>query len=91
VRHTAPDLLLAYFPEPRKWFRLASYLFLAKPVNETHSRDRERPDIDYPFHDKVVTVTTCGRICFDCQKINLSRVRGFGPASKKMGLQLKRS
>lgn len=32
------------------------------------------PDIDYPFHDKTVTVTTCGRICFNRQKINLSLV-----------------
>jgi hypothetical protein len=32
------------------------------------------PDLDYPFHDKVVTVTTCGRICFNRQKINLSVV-----------------
>jgi hypothetical protein len=30
------------------------------------------PDLDYPFHDKAVTVTTCGRICFDRKKINLS-------------------
>src|ERR1700722_13924800 len=32
------------------------------------------PDPDYPFHDKTVTVTTCGRICFNRQKINLSLV-----------------
>ena len=32
------------------------------------------PDIDYPFHDKAVTVTTCGRICFNRRKINLSQV-----------------
>jgi putative transposase len=32
------------------------------------------PDVDYPFHDKAVTVTTCGRICFNRQKINLSQV-----------------
>jgi putative transposase len=32
------------------------------------------PDLDYPLHDKVVTVTTCGRICFNRQKINLSLV-----------------
>jgi putative transposase len=32
------------------------------------------PDLDYPFHDKAVTVTTCGRICFNRQKINLSQV-----------------
>jgi putative transposase len=32
------------------------------------------PELDYPFHDKAVTVTTCGRICFDSRKINLSQV-----------------
>src|SRR6202051_2100094 len=26
------------------------------------------PELDYPFHDKTVTVTTCGRICFNRQK-----------------------
>lgn len=31
-------------------------------------------DIEYPFHDRAVTVTTCGRICFNRQKINLSQV-----------------
>ena len=31
-------------------------------------------ELDYPFHDKTVTVTTCGRICFNRQKINLSTV-----------------
>jgi putative transposase len=31
-------------------------------------------DLDYPFHDKTATVTTCGRICFNRQKINLSTV-----------------
>lgn len=32
------------------------------------------PDLDYPFHDKSVVVTTCGRICFRTRKINLSQV-----------------
>ena len=32
------------------------------------------PDLDYPFHDKTVTVTTCERICFNRRKINLSTV-----------------
>jgi putative transposase len=32
------------------------------------------PDLDYPFHDKAVTVTTCGRICYKRKKINLSQV-----------------
>jgi putative transposase len=32
------------------------------------------PDLDYPFHDKAVIVTTCGRICYNRKKINLSIV-----------------
>ncbi|RVA79785.1 transposase, partial [Mesorhizobium sp. M7A.F.Ca.US.006.04.2.1] len=32
------------------------------------------PDLDHPFHDKAVTVTTCGRICYNRKKINLSLV-----------------
>ncbi len=35
---------------------------------------RGLPELDYPFHDKAVTVTTCGRICFNRQKVNLSTV-----------------
>ena len=32
------------------------------------------PDIDYPFHDKTIVVTRCGRICLGSKKINLSQV-----------------
>jgi hypothetical protein len=35
---------------------------------------RGPPDIEYPFHDRAATITTCGRICFNRQKINLSQV-----------------
>lgn len=35
---------------------------------------RGLPEVDYPFHDKVVTVTHCGRICHKRKKINLSQV-----------------
>ena len=31
-------------------------------------------DITYPFHDRTVTVTNCGRICIRGKKINLSYV-----------------
>ena len=39
----------------------------------------ERPyrgiqNVSYPFHDRTVTVTDCGRICMRGKKINLSRV-----------------
>jgi putative transposase len=35
---------------------------------------RGLPELDYPLHDKTVTVTTCGRICYKQRKINLSTV-----------------
>ena len=31
-------------------------------------------ELTYPFHDGTFTVTTCGRICFKGQKVNLSQV-----------------
>ena len=31
-------------------------------------------DVEYPFHDRTITVTTCGRICIGKRKINLSTV-----------------
>ena len=30
--------------------------------------------LEYPFHDRIVTVTRCGRICWGKRKINLSQV-----------------
>jgi tripartite-type tricarboxylate transporter receptor subunit TctC len=41
------------------------------------------PELDYSFHDKTLTVTTCGRICFNRQKINLSTVF----AGQKVGIK----
>ncbi len=32
------------------------------------------PDLEYPFHDRTITVTRCGRICIGRRKINLSAV-----------------
>jgi len=32
------------------------------------------PNIDYPFHDKTIVVTRCGRICLGKKKINFSQV-----------------
>ena len=32
------------------------------------------PDPEYPFHDKTITVTHCGRICLSGKKINFSLV-----------------
>ena len=35
---------------------------------------RPPPDPQYPFHDRTVRVTRCGRICLGTRKINLSKV-----------------
>jgi transposase InsO family protein len=32
------------------------------------------PPVEYPFHDRVITVTECGRLCLERKKINLSTV-----------------
>lgn len=34
------------------------------------------PDVNYPFHDKTITVTNCGRVCLKGKKINLTSVLG---------------
>ena len=36
------------------------------------SQFRGIPDPHYPFHDKTVVVTSCGRLCLYRKKINLS-------------------
>jgi putative transposase len=33
---------------------------------------RGLPELSYPFHDRTITVTHCGRICLDKRKIHLS-------------------
>ena len=45
--------------------------------------DTGLPEFDYPFHDMTVTVTTCGRIGFNRQKINLSTVS----AGQRLGIK----
>jgi transposase InsO family protein len=40
-------------------------------------------DLEYPFHDRALTVTECGRLCMYGKKINLSAVL----AGQKLGLK----
>ena len=35
---------------------------------------RGLPNLDYPLHDRTVTITTCGRICIGKLKVNVSQV-----------------
>lgn len=41
------------------------------------------PEIEYPFHDKTLIVTACGRICMENRKINFSQVF----AGQKIGIR----
>lgn len=41
------------------------------------------PDVDYPFHDKEILVTACGRICMYRKKINISKVM----AGQRLGIK----
>jgi putative transposase len=34
------------------------------------------PQVEYPMHDRIVTVSYCGRICINGRKINFSKVFG---------------
>lgn len=45
--------------------------------------DRGLPQVDYPFHDRDVLVTSCGRICMHRKKINISVVM----AGQKLGIK----
>jgi putative transposase len=44
---------------------------------------RGLPELEYPFHDKTVIVTRCGRICLQRKKVNLSTVF----AGQKVGIK----
>jgi len=41
------------------------------------------PDVDYPFHDRDVLVTACGRICMHRKRVNISTVLG----GQKLGIK----
>ena len=41
------------------------------------------PDVEYPFHDKDILVTACGRICMMRKKINVSTVL----AGQRLGIK----
>ena len=41
------------------------------------------PEIEYPFHDRDILVTACGRICMNRKKINISTVM----AGQRLGIK----
>ena len=59
---------------PLRAGRAGSLLCLAQAAWRAERPYRGRPELNYPFHDKALSVTTCGRVCFNQRKINLSQV-----------------
>lgn len=60
-------------------YNTSSIEMLQRPLESTQYRPSPRPyqglsDLEYPFHDRTITVTQCGRICIGRRKINLSAV-----------------
>ena len=45
-----------------------------RPEEKNEEPGSVREELKYPFHDRTITVTHCGRICFGRRKINLSTV-----------------
>ena len=41
------------------------------------------PELQYPFHDRRVVITKCGRICLDRRKISVNTVLG----GQKVGIK----
>jgi hypothetical protein len=41
------------------------------------------PDIEYPFHDKTIVITRCGRTCLGRKKINF----GTALAGQAVGIK----
>jgi putative transposase len=46
----------------------------AELYSSSPRRYRGLGDLHYPFHDRTITVTQCGRVCMNRRKINLSLV-----------------
>jgi hypothetical protein len=47
---------------------------VVKSTATSLSAPRSSPELDYPFHDKTIHVISCGRICLERKKVNLSTV-----------------
>jgi putative transposase len=76
------DDFIEYFNQERPHQALAMKS-PASRYNPSPRPYRGLPELEYPFHDKTVTVTTCGRICIAQKKVNLSVVF----AGQKVGIK----
>ena len=61
-------------------------LGMAMPANQytaSHRPYHGLPELNYPFHDRDMTVTACGRLCLHRKKINISTAL----AGQKLGIK----
>ena len=47
------------------------------------------PEVQYPFHDRDILVTACGRLCMHRKKINISTVLAGQRLGIKEGFSVK--
>jgi len=62
-------LKIAFHDAECSWGQVAGDLY--RPSDR---RYRGLEKLDYPFHDMTITVTTCGRICYNRRKVNFSTI-----------------
>ena len=82
---TKEDFAFAVFERVLKEFGvpLAIRTDNGVPFSSPNALYRGLPELEYPFHDKTVTVTTCGRIYIAKKRVNVSVVF----AGQKVGIK----
>jgi hypothetical protein len=58
----------------------------AQATSTRHRPSGGLPDTEYPFHDRDILVTSCGRICMHRKKINISTVMAGQRIGKKKSM-----
>ena len=68
------------FERPHEGIQMKTPASLYEPSTRIY---KGLPELQYPFHDRTVVITECGRICLDRRKISVSTVLG----GQKVGIK----
>jgi len=68
------------FERPHEGIQMKTPASLYEPSTRIY---KGLPELEYPFHDRTVVITECGRICVDRRKISVSTVLG----GQKVGIK----
>jgi hypothetical protein len=77
-RHEAPNVKPAIAAAPALAIKTPAELYA--PSSRPYGG---LPELSYPFHDRDILVTSCGRICMHKKKINVSQVL----AGQRLGIR----